>query len=424
MKYSSCQLNNGLEVILAPLENSETVTVLFLVKAGSKYEEVPESGISHFLEHMFFKGTRERPSTFAIAESLDRLGGIYNAFTSKEYTGFYIKIAHPYLSLALDVLSDILTNSLLKEAEVNREKKVILEEIKLNKDTPTVYVEELFEKLLYGDTPAGRLIIGTNKTVAKLTSKDLKNYLNNHYSSRNSLLIIAGKIREKEVLGLTQSFFDSFPQKVIKGKPAVKEVQKSPGLLFFPKKTDQTHLCIGVRAFHLFDERKYALAILDEILGGGMSSRLFIKIRERKGLAYYIKSEQENYTDSGYLVIQAGIAHQNIKKVVKLILEELSSLKNKLVSSQELKKAKEHLKGTILLNLETSDQIAAFLGKQKLLTNEIKIPEALFRKLDQVSAKDVQKIAQNIFVSEKLNLTLISPLKNHSLAIEKTLTFK
>jgi len=423
MNYVSYTLENGLETILAPLDSSEAVTVLFLVKTGSKYETREENGISHFLEHMIFKGTIKRPSTFAISESLDKVGGVYNAFTGKEYTGFYIKLAYPHLKLALDVLSDMLLNSLFRQKDVEKERNVILEEIKLYQDTPTAYVGELFERLLYGDTPAGRDIIGTAKNVSTFSSKNIKDYFSSHYGSKNSLLVIAGKIKEKEAINLVKKYFLPFPQKKTPKKEKVRENQKSPAVSRFKKNTDQTHLCLGVRSFDLFDRRRYALTLLNAILGGGMSSRLFINIRERQGLAYYIKSHQELYSDSGYFMVQAGIAHQNIKKVVKLIIDELNSLREITIKEKELKKAKEHIKGTTLLSLETSDAIASFLGQQKLSKGKIETPEQLFKELDRISVKELKQIAKSIFLPQALNLALITPSNLSIQDLKKNLDF-
>jgi predicted Zn-dependent peptidase len=412
MDYKLHQLDNGLPVILAPLASTETVTVLFLVATGSKYETKEENGISHFLEHIFFKGTPKRPNTLAISEALDNVGGIYNAFTGKEYTGFYVKLANLHLPLALDVLSDMLLNSLFEEKEIEREKGVIIEEIKLYQDTPIAYVEEVFEKLLYGDTPAGWRVIGTKKNVLGFKRENFVNYLRNHYSSKNSLLVIAGKIDPQNALNLAQQYFGSYPCQNVKEKVAVAQAQEKSETSIFSKKTDQTHLCLGARSFDMFSEKRYALTVLDTILGGGMSSRLFINIRERQGLCYYIKSSQESYADSGYLVVQAGIHHANIQRVVELIKDDFEKLKHSPVSEAELKKAKEHIKGTTLLALEASSDIAFFLGQQKLLKNTISLPEDIFKEIDKITAKNVQSVAQEIFISKGLNLALITPKKS------------
>ncbi len=410
MQFSLLKLDNQLDVVLAPLKNSTAVTVFFLVKAGSKYETKDQNGISHFLEHMFFKGTQKRPSAFLLSEALDKVGGEYNAFTGKEYTGFYVKVAPSHLVLALDVLSDMLTNSLFKEEEAQRERRVILEEIKLYHDTPTAYIDDIFERLLYGDTPAGREIIGTPETLNSIKASDIKQYFLSHYSSLNSLVAVAGALPSPEkTLKLVNKFFATFPSQKAPVISPLKERQAKANYSVSYKKTDQTHLCLGVRTFSFFDKRKYALMLLDAVLGGGMSSRFFTKIREREGLAYYVKTNSQAYSDSGYFAVQAGIPHKKIKKVVSLITEEFQELKRSTLPHKELHKAKEYLKGTTLLGLETSDQIAAFLGRQWLLKKHINTPKELFDKIDKISTQDIQALAQQIFVPQKLNLALIGP---------------
>jgi predicted Zn-dependent peptidase len=423
MNYTKHKLKNGLRVILAPLESTETATVLFLVGTGSKNEQKENNGISHFLEHMFFKGTEKRPNALAISEELDGVGGLYNAFTGKECTGFYVKLAHLHLPLAIDVMSDILLNSKIPEKEIEKEKGVILEEIKLYQDTPTAYVSELFEQLLYGDTPAGWDIIGTKENVSSFKRVDFLDYLENCYSSSNSILVVSGKINPKKVLSLIEKCFEKYPNRKINKKIPTKETQTQPSSLIYSKETDQTHLCLGVRSYDMFNEKRYALALLDTVLGGGMSSRLFTNIREKLGLCYYIKSDQESYTDTGYLMVQAGINHKNIKKVVKLILKEFSNLKEFIVTKKELDKAREYIKGISLIGLETSNNIASFLGKQELLKGEIKLPNEMFEELDKITPLDIQKVAKEIFVEKNLNLSIVAPKKEVPESINNYLIF-
>ncbi len=424
MNYTKHKLNNGLRVILAPLESTETVTVLLLVNTGSKNESQENNGISHFLEHMFFKGTVKRPSTFAISETLDKVGGIYNAFTGKEYTGFYVKLAYFHLSLALDVLSDILLNSQMNEKEIEKEKKVILEEIKLYQDTPTVYVGELFEQLLYKGTPAGWDVIGTKKNVSSFKRKDFVDYLKKHYSSKNSVLVVSGKIDSQKTLRLIKDYFNNYPKQITKDRDPIKESQLRASSLIHFKQTDQTHLCLGVRSYDIFSQKRYALALLETILGGGMSSRLFINIREKEGLCYYIGSNQESYTDTGCLMVQAGISHQNIEKVIKLILKEFKRLKEDLVDKKELNKVKDYIKGITLLALETSDSVAAFLGRQELLKAKIQLPEEVFEELNKITPQDIRVIAREIFIEKHLNLGIIAPKKEIPQLINDYLIFK
>lgn len=410
-KFKKRKLKNGLRVITYPMKATGAVTVLVLVGTGSKYETKKVNGISHLLEHMAFKGTQRRPHTLDIAKELDRVGGIYNAFTSKEFTGFWVKVGKNHLSLALDVLSDMLFNSLFQKEEIEKEKKVIFEEINMLKDTPQDYVTELWEKLLYGEQPAGWMISGTKESVSQISRQDLVSYFRRQFTGRNAVVTVAGNFQEKEAICQIKSYFKAFKDKAPKPKRAVKEVQKSPQVLSQFKKTDQTHLCLGVRAFDLFDKRRYPLAVLATLLGGIMSSRLFIEVREKRGLGYYIKTSPQLYTDSGYLVTQAGVDNKRVELALEVILAEYKKLTQEKVAPQELQKAKENIKGKLYLNLETSDAWANFLAGQELLRKKISLPSQECAMIDKVGADDVLRVAREIFRPEKLNLALIGPFK-------------
>lgn len=407
-------LRNGLRIITVPMKSTRAVTVLVVVGTGSKYETKEINGISHFLEHMFFKGTKKRPTTLKIAETLDKVGGVYNAFTSEEFTGYWAKVGWRHLDLALDWVSDIFLNSKLEQKEIKREKGVIIEEINMYLDTPVDYIGDLWEKLLYGDQPAGWLTIGEKKNILKFERGCLLDYFRNHYSTLNTVVCIAGNFNQKEVKKKIKRYFKSLKKKPPKEKLKVIEKQKRPKSLVYYKKTDQTHLCLGVRGYNLFQSEKYAQEILATILGANMSSRLFISVRAKKGLCYYIRTSSDYSTDTGYLVTQAGVPHKNIGKVIDLILKEYKDLKTKKVSAQELQKAKDYLKGVSILSLESSDVRASFYSLQELLSRKILTPEEKFAKLDKVTPNDVQKVAQNIFRPEKLNLALIGPHKDDS----------
>ncbi len=410
--YKKTILKNGLRIITIPLKNTNTVTVLVLVGTGSKYETKEINGISHFLEHMFFKGTKKRPNTLKIAETLDKIGGAYNAFTGKEYTGYWAKVDFKHLDLALDWVSDIFLNSKLEQKEMEREKGVILEEIKMYLDTPMKHIQELWEKLLYGDQPAGWFIIGEKENIIKLNREKLLNYFKTHYLAENTVVCVAGNIKSKGIKEKIKKYFKNIHKGNLKPKLKVIEEQKSPQSLIHFKKTDQTHLCLGVRGYDLFSPQRYAQTLLAVILGGNMSSRLWISVRERRGLAYYIHTSSENATDTGYLVTQAGVDHQNVEQVIDLILKEYRALKNKKITQAELQKAKDYIKGNISLSLESSDSQASFYGFQELLCGKILTLKQKFSKIDKVSVKDIQKTAQDIFQPEKLNLALIGPFKN------------
>ncbi|MBI3631684.1 MAG: insulinase family protein [Candidatus Staskawiczbacteria bacterium] len=402
-------LKNGLRLITVPIKNANSVTVLILVGTGSKHETKDINGISHFLEHMFFKGTKKRPNTLKIAETLDMVGGEYNAFTSKEITGFWAKVDNKHLDIALDWISDMFLNSKFDEKEMQKEKGVIIEEMNMYLDTPTVYVSELFEKLLYGDQPAGWRIIGEKENILSFNRKKVLNYYKNHYSSSNTVICVAGNIDSENIKNKVQGYFKNIEIREAKEKIRTSERQQKPEAMLHFKKTDQTHFCLGVRAYDLFHPQKNALSLLSVILGGNMSSRLFIKVRERQGLAYYIHTSVDATSDTGYLVTQAGIDHKNLEKSLKLILEEYRDLKNKRIAVKELQKAKDYLKGASALSLEPSDRQASFYASQELLENKIMTLAEKFKEIDKVSVDDIKKVAENIFLPENLNLAIIGP---------------
>lgn len=408
--YKKTSLSNGLGLITIPMENANSVTVLILVGTGSKYETKDINGISHFLEHMFFKGTEKRPSTLKISETLDSIGGEYNAFTSREVTGFYAKVDKKHTDIALDWISDIFLNSKFDEKEMEREKGVIIEEVNMYLDTPMAYVGELWESLLYGDQPAGWQVIGEKENIKGFNRQKVLDYYNAHYSPENTIICVAGGFNSKTIEKDVEKYFKSdLNDRRADPKLTVKESQKEPGLLLHDKKTDQTHFCLGVRTYNVSDERRYALSLLAVILGGNMSSRLFIEVRERNGLAYSIHTSADNTTDTGYLVTQAGIDHKNLEKSVKLILEEYKKMKNEKIDEKELQKAKDYLKGVTSLSLDSSDSQASFYAVQDLLEKRVLTPEEKFKKIDAVSVDDINNIAKDIFVPEKLNLAAIGP---------------
>jgi len=410
--YKKTILRNGIRVITIPMKNTKTVNVLVLIGTGSKYETKEINGISHFLEHMFFKGTKKYPTALKVAERLDNIGGVYNASTSKEFTGFWAKVGKEHFDLAVDWISDILLNSKFEEKEIKREKGVIIEEFNMYLDKPTSYISDLWEKLLYGDQPAGWLILGTKENILKFRRKDFLNYFKKYYLTKNIVICIAGNFDNKIAIKKVKKHFDKLKKGENPKKIKTIENQKNPKTLIYYKKTDQTHLCLGVKGYNLFDSEKYAQIILSVILGANMSSRLFTLIRERKGLCYYIKTSSDSSTDTGYLVTQAGIPHRNVEQVIKLIIREYKKIKTRKITEKELQKAKDYLKGTTNLKLESSDFQASFYSFEELLTNKILTPEQKFAKLDKVSINDIQKVAKNIFRPEKLNLAIIGPHKN------------
>jgi len=409
--YKKIILDNKVRLITVPMVDSLTTTILVLVEAGSKYETKEINGISHFLEHMCFKGTKKRPKSIDISSELDSIGAVYNAFTSMEYTGYFAKARPDHFDIILDVVSDIYLNQIFDPQEIDKERGVIIEEINMYEDLPMRRVQELFTSLLYGDQPAGWDIAGRKEVIKKLTRDDFIKYQKEHYLGQSSLVVVAGKFNESEVGEKIKQAFSSLRvgKKISKIKTV--EHQEKPEVLLKFKETDQTHLVLGVRAFDIFDERKYALDVLADILGGGMSSRLFQKIREEMGAAYYINTEADFYTDHGYLAVSSGIDHNKIEAVIKAILEEFQKIIEKPIEDKEIQRAKEHLIGRLIIGLETSDQLAGFYGGQEIITREILTPKEIIKKIQAVKKEEIKEVAFEVFQNQKLNLAIIGPFK-------------
>jgi len=403
---------NGLRLVTVPMKNTKAVTVLVLVGTGSKYETKEINGISHFLEHMFFKGTKKRPNTLAIATDLDKVGGNYNAFTGQEKTGYWAKVDGKHLNLALDWVSDMFLNSCLRSEDIEKEKGVIIEEINMYLDTPMDYICDVWLKLLYGNQPAGWFVSGPKETVSKLKREQFVNYINNHYSSRNTVIAVAGNING-DIKSKIIQHFKSINTKQPKDREGVTERQKKPKVLIHYKKTDQTHFYLGFRSrYNLFHKDIYVLNILSTILGNGMSSRLWISVREKEGLAYYVFTECNNDLDTGYLAAGAGVDNKRVDKAISIILKEYKRIINEKVDEKELRKAKDYIKGKTILRMESSDVQAGFYANQELLENKILTLEEKFAKIEVVTASDIQRVAKDIFKPEKLNLALIGPFKD------------
>ncbi len=412
--FKKTTLKNGLRIITVPQKSTQAVTVLVLVKTGSKYETKKINGISHFLEHMYFKGTKKRPSTLAIAETLDKIGGIYNAFTSEEYTGYYAKTVATQFKTALDWVSDIFLNSTLPPKEFEKEKGVITEEINMRLDHPMTYVNVLWSKLLYGDQPAGWDIAGTKESISNMFRQNLIDYMNSQYVASNTIVCVSGNIKSDSAIRQVKQYFSKINKGESIKKQSVTERQSEPKLILQTRKTDQTHLCLGVRAYDLFHTQRYTQKLLAIILGGMMSSRLFVKIREKLGAAYYISTISETNPDTGYLFTQIGVDNKKVEKVISAVLEEYKKISKRKVPASELKKSKDYIKGKTALLLESSDALASFFANQEILEGKILSLKEVFKKVDKVSSEDILKVAKDIFQSQKLNLALIGPFKDRN----------
>jgi len=407
MNYTKKKLKNGLRYITVPMKDNPTVTVLVLVETGSKYETQEKNGISHFLEHMCFKGTEKRPTAHAISAELDGLGSQYNAFTSQEYTGYYAKSDAKHFKQIFDVVSDIYLNSTFPEAEMEKEKGVIVEEINMYEDMPHRHVHDVFISLLYGNQPAGWSIAGTRDNVRAMKREDFVQYKKEQYVPKATTVIVAGKIKEKDVEKEIERVFGSLKSTPKSGKKAVVEKQSKPAVSLYQKATDQTHLVLGVRTFGVSDKRRSTLAVLSTILGGGMSSRLFIKLREELGVAYYVRAGVDSYTDHGYFAISAGVSNDRVYEVLGEIVKECARMKKEIVSAEELSKAKEYIAGNMKLELESSDAWANFFGSQEVMKNKTETPEVIEDRIRKVTAKDIQKLAGEIFIDKHINLAIV-----------------
>ncbi len=419
MQYNIHTLKNGLRVVLAPMPGAETATVIVMTGTGSRYENDRENGLAHFLEHMFFKGTKKRPSAKRISEELDGVGAVYNAYTSKDRTAYYAKVSARYLNVALDVISDIFLNSTLPVAEIAKERGAVIQEIGMYEDMPMRSVGDVFDALVFGEEPLGRTVLGPKENIANFTRKEFVAYLKRNYVPGNTVVFIAGALsKEKTLASVKRAFGGLAPAPVpvfiphrwseVSAQVAVKE-----------KLTDQTQLVIGVPAYPYLHKDEFAQAVLAAILGGGMSSRLFIEVREKRGLAYSVHAWADKYADVGYLAAQAGVDHDKLERAVVTILAEFGKLKRNLVSKEELAKAKSLLKGTKTLSLETSDEIAGNAAGSLLSFGKIRTLEQYRASVDRVSAKDVQRVARELFTSERLRLAVIGP--NHDEAALKQL---
>jgi predicted Zn-dependent peptidase len=418
------KLKNGISVISVPMTGTKTASILVMVGTGSKYENRQNSGISHFLEHMFFKGTQKRPTAMDIASDLDALGGEYNAFTGKEYTGYWAKVGSDKTEKAMGILSDMLLSSRIDAKEVNREKGVIIEEFNMYLDNPIMRIEDVFEECLYGDTPAGWDTIGTKENILAFKRKDFTDYLNSQYSPENTTICLVGDVSRTDEAKIVKHF--SSPDFAKRGKnfqekEIVDDSQASPRAKIEFKQTDQVHLSLGCRTFGYGSEEKAVLKLMSIILGGSMSSRLFSSLRERSGLAYYVRTETESYTDAGYLTTRAGVPVDKVEKAIKIILKEYNRIKKEAVSPKELQRNKEMFRGRLVINLESSDQLANWYGRQAVMAQtlerqfgkkeKITTPEEYLKEIDKVSAGDIKDLANRIFDSAKLNLAVIGPFK-------------
>ena len=400
---------SGLRLLALPMGGTGTVTVMAFVATGSRYEDAEEAGVSHFLEHLFFKGSKKRPTTLQISEALDEVGGEFNAFTSKEMTAFYAKASAKHTKLLLDVLGDMLINPLFQQKEIDRERGVVIEEMNMYEDSPQDSIGEQFELQLFGEHDLARKIIGTKEIISTITKKRIVKYRNQQYGAPNMVVCIAGNIEPGKALAMLKRQFSGLPKQAPVKIRGFGGVWGTDLVSLKVKKTDQAHVIIGVRGTSLVDDDRCAVDLLSTILGGSMSSRLFIEVRERRGLAYSVHTSAEHFVDTGYIATQIGVDPGNVEKALLVILKEYKKIREIPIVAGELKKAKENIKGHLLIRLESTNAVAQFVGGQETLTGRILSLEDVFKSFDAVTPADIQRVAKKYLAPEFLRIAAIMP---------------
>lgn len=428
--FSHQTLSNGLHVIIVPMSSVESVTVLAMANTGSRYEEPREEGIAHFFEHMVFKGTQQYPDSQAVSRAIDEIGADANAFTSKEYTGYYVKAAAKHLHRALDVVSDMLLVPKLRQEDIDREKGVIIEEINMYRDTPTRYIADLFEEMVYRGSGLSHDVAGSKESVSGLNRDDFVRFLRHWYGTGNLVLVLAGHAPSVESVATMDLIKEMFAKKDpagglderTSGKIAVEtflEKKKPHGpfsadrLHIEHKATEQAHLILGWPALDRRDPRRYALMLLGTVLGGNMSSRLFTEVREKRGLCYYVHSDVDFYHDGGMIGASAGVDPGRIEEAIEVIVAEFQALASgeKPITESELSKAKDYVTGTTVLNFEDSRSVAQYFGLKQLLIDAVEPPEQLLKKIQAVTAEQMHALAREFIQSDKMRLAVIGPYK-------------
>src|SRR4051794_11315268 len=404
--FERTTLSNGIRVLTAPMAQAQSVSCFVMFAAGSRYETPEIGGIAHFAEHMFFKGTERRPTARDISAEIDGIGGEFNAFTGKEYTGYYVKCAAGTRDVALDVLVDMIRNSRFDSEEIDREKGVIVEEMNMYFDTPRDFIGGVYETLLYGDQPLGRDIIGTKETVRAASRETFTSFIDRWYRPERTVIGVGGKIGDGLTEKLEELLGSLDPADTGRPEPAVLSAN-GPAVKVHTKQSDQAHIVLGARSYPMGHPDRYALQLLATVLGGGMSSRLFTEVRERRGLAYYVFGTNSSYTDAGSLYAQAGVDIQRIDDAVTTIAAELRRIAEETVPSDELEKARAFAKGRFVLGIESPHGTIMYGLRREVLLGQVEEPETMLAGLDAVTAEDIQRVAQDVV--RNLKLAVIGP---------------
>lgn len=420
--YQTTTLENGLRVVTGSMPHTRSASILIYYKVGARYEAKDVSGISHYIEHMLFKGTRKRRTPQEISEAIEGLGGSLNAMTDREYTAYSAIVPSQHFGLAFDVLTDMLQESRFDPEEVERERAVIIEEINGTLDSPPDLVNEAIDAVMWGDQPIGRPVAGTRETVAAISRAQMLEYLQRHYVPRATVVSVAGQVEHDAVVDTVRRTLGAGREG---GEPAAYEPARpgatGPRVHIVEKDTEQAHLCIGLPALSYLDPDRYAQQLLDSILGGGMSSRLFVEIREKRALAYTVASYIDNFRDAGGLILYAGVDNDRVASCISGMLHELDRLRQGAPSPEELRKVKEYNKGSLLLALESSRSVASWGGRQELLLDRIYDVDEVIERIEAVTPDDVQRLAGRLFQQSQLSLSVVGPFADGD-AFQKLLT--
>ncbi len=410
------KLKNGAQVVVLPMKETHAITVQILLNVGSRHETRVMNGGSHFLEHMMFKGTERRPNTEMISRELDAIGAEFNAFTGKDFTGYYIKAAAEHVDLCLDMLSDMLFHSVFDPKEFERERTVIIEEIHMYEDNPLMFVDELFEQELFKGNTLGWRISGAREDIQKMKLEDVRAYRKLHYRPSALVISVAGAV-PKDISRRVQKYFGASPEpknSKPKGFTNFRVAKKAggPRVVVHNKKTEQVQCMLGFPGYGLGHKDLAAQSVLATILGGNMSSRLFIQVRERRGLAYMVRAGSSTYQDVGAFTVQAGLMKDRVPEAIGVILDEMNKIKKDGVTAEEMSRAKEYLKGKIMLSLEESNEVADFYGRQQLFKKKMQTPQEKIARIKKVTAADVRRVARDLFRPDQLCAAVIGPYKN------------
>lgn len=403
-------LDNGIRIVMEKIDYVRSASIGIWVNVGSNNENEETNGLSHFIEHMLFKGTKKRKAN-EIAEEIDSIGGQLNAFTSKECTCFYVKVLDENIREAVDILSDMFFNSLFSQEEINKEISVVIEEIKMYEDSPEDLVHDKLSEIIFSDSPMAYNILGTEKNLRTFTHEKVIKYMNENYSPTNTVISIAGNFAEEEFIHLIEENFKDWEKKEVKKLHIDSPYQRK--VLGVNKDLEQIHMCIGNKTFGRHDKNYYSLLVLNNLFGGTMSSRIFQEVREKRGLVYSIYSSVTNYSNSGIFSIYAGMGYDQVEDALRTILKEMSGIKRGNITEEEFHRAKQQIKGNYILSLESTSSRMSAIGRRELLYNEILHPNDIINAINKVEIRDVLNVAEDLFKIEDLSIAFTGNLHKY-----------